>query len=247
MMDNRPTDDRLFATINATWPAAATVKAGPWLLREGRGGGKRVSAASAFGDWQEDDISAAEKAMQLMGQTPLFTLRPEDGKLDETLAEMGYTAVDATVIRLVRARDLTDRPLPRVCAFTIWEPLAIMREIWEVGGIGEARQAIMERVSVPKTGIFGRVSDSPGGTAFCAIHDGICMLHALEILPHQRKKGLGGWMMRAAAFWAVANGAEWLAILVTKGNVGGNALYASLGMEIVGEYHYRMLPQREEA
>ncbi|MFW2543417.1 GNAT family N-acetyltransferase [Primorskyibacter sp. 2E107] len=247
MSDQRPSDDRLFATISATWPAAATVEAGPWLLREGRGGGKRVSAASAIGAWQEDDISAAEKAMRLMGQVPLFTLRPGDAALDAQLEARGYKAVDHTVIRAVRARDLTDQPLPRVTAFTIWEPLAIMREIWETGGIGERRQAIMDRVAQPKTGVFGRVSDSPGGTAFCAIHDGICMLHGLEILPHQRKKGLGGWMMRAAAFWAVDNGADWLAILVTKANVGGNALYASLGMEIVGEYHYRILTEPDES
>ncbi len=184
--------------------------------------------------------------MRLMGQTPLFSLRPEDAALDATLADRGYELVDSTNVYVIPAAALTDKPLPRVCAFTVWEPLAIMREIWETGGIGEARQAVMERAMGPKTGLFGRVSDKPGGSGFCAIHDGIAMVHALEILPQQRMKGLGGWMMRAAAFWAVRNGADWLSILVTKANVPGNALYTSLGMQRVGEYHYRILPDSEE-
>ena len=32
-----------FATIDGTWPAAAYHRLGPWTLREGRGGGSRVS------------------------------------------------------------------------------------------------------------------------------------------------------------------------------------------------------------
>ncbi|WGW04893.1 GNAT family N-acetyltransferase [Tropicibacter oceani] len=244
-LTHAPSLDQLFAVVDATWPAAATVQAGPWLLREGRGGGKRVSAATATGRWREDDLGAAEQAMRMMGQTPLFMIRPGDEALDTMLAQQGYDIIDPVHIRLVPARQLTDRRIPPVTAFTVWEPLAIMREIWEEGGIGEARQQVMERAPDPKTGLFGRVSDSPGGTGFCGIHDGIAMVHALEILPHHRQKGLGGWMMRAAAFWAVDNGADWLALVVTKANTGANALYASLGMEVVGEYHYRILPDPE--
>ncbi|MFZ7093471.1 GNAT family N-acetyltransferase [Primorskyibacter sp. 2E233] len=240
-----PSLDQLLAAVDGTWPAAATVDAGPWRLREGRGGGKRVSAATALGDWREDDLGAAEQAMRMMGQTPLFMIRPGDELLDTMLAQQGYDIVDPVNIRMVAAEKLTDRPIPRVTAFTIWEPLAIMREIWEDGGITEARQNVMERAPDPKTGLFGRVSDSPGGTGFCGVHDGIAMVHALHILPEHRKKGLGGWMMRAAGFWAVANGAPWLALAVTKANTGANALYASLGMEVVGQYHYRMKPEPE--
>lgn len=237
----QPTLPRLFAAVDATWPAAATVQAGPWTLREGRGGGKRVSAATARGSLREEDVGAAESAMRMMGQTPLFMIRPEDDTLDAMLDRQGYVIVDPVVIRLCPVRQLCDRRLPPVTAFTIWEPLAIMREIWEKAGIGEARQAIMERSCRPRTAVFGRVSDKPAGVAFCAIHDGIAMVHAVEILPEHRKKGLGGWMMRAAALWAAEHRAEWLAVLVTRQNAGGNALYASLGMEVAGEYHYRIL------
>ncbi|TMV56955.1 GNAT family N-acetyltransferase, partial [Thioclava sp. BHET1] len=42
-----PDGEAIFAALDASWPAAALHHAGPWLIREGRGGGKRVSAATA--------------------------------------------------------------------------------------------------------------------------------------------------------------------------------------------------------
>ncbi len=236
---------RLFAAIDATWPAAAMVEAGPWTLREGRGGGQRVSAATAREDWRDPDIDAAERAMQLMGQTPLFMIRPGEDALDQALAARGYDVVDPVNLWAAPVDSLTDRPLPRVTAFAIWEPLAIMLEIWETAGIGPRRIAVMNRAQGPKTGLFGRVSDHPAGTGFCAIHDGIVMVHALEILDGYRGKGLGGWMMRCAAFWAAKQGAHTLAVLCTKANIPANRLYASLGFATVGEYHYRKLNNAE--
>ena len=44
---------------------------------------------------------------------------------------------------------------------------------------------------------------------------------------------------RAAGAWAQDNGAETLALLVTEANAGARALYASLSMGVVGQYHYR--------
>ncbi|MDA7425068.1 GNAT family N-acetyltransferase [Thalassococcus lentus] len=235
----------MIAAIDGTWPAAATVEAGPWVLREGRGGGQRVSAATARGAIAEQDIGAAEKAMQLMGQRPIFMLTQNDSDLDQRLADRGYVEKDPVNLWVCDTGLLTDRKLPPVTAFAIWEPLAIMRELWEAGGIGPARLAVMERAEGPKTAIFGRVSDRPAGAAFCALYDGIAMVHAVEIAPEHRQKGLGGWMMRAAALWAAKHRAPWLAVLCTKANTGANALYASLGMQIVGDYHYRVLPDKE--
>lgn len=230
----------LFDAIQATWPAASLVEAGPWTLREGRGGGKRVSAATARAEWQTDDLGAAEKAMRLMGQPPLFLIRPGEEALDRALDSAGYTLTDPTDIRLAPVEALCDKRLPRVCAFAVWEPLAIMRELWQTAGIGAGRQRVMDRVKGPKTGLFGRVSDSPAGVGFCAIHDRTAMVHALEIAPSHRGKGLGGWMMRCAALWARDHGATEIAVLVTQANDRAAGLYDSLKMARVGHYHYRI-------
>ena len=119
-------------------------------------------------------------------------------------------------------------------------PLAIQREIWSAGGIGPGRWAVMDRVTGPKTSLFARADDRPAGTGFVAIHEGIAMLHALEVLPALRRRGAAAHMLRAAANWAAATGATTISVVVTEANAGARALYASLGLEVVGQYHYRM-------
>lgn len=231
----------LTALIDGTWPAAGQRRCGPFTLRDGQGGGSRVSAATAEAEAGAADIAAAEAEMRAMGQRPNFMIREGEAALDAALDARGYAVVDpvnAWVCPIVR---LTDRPVPRVTVFTIWEPLAIMVEIWAAAGIGPARLAVMHRVRGPRTGLLGRWNEKPGGVGFAAIHGRTAMVHALEILPHQRRQGLGQWMMRGAAFWAAGHGADRMVVVCTRANAGANALYAGLGMDPAGSYHYRQL------
>lgn len=233
-------DDRIFAAVDGTWPAAEYLHAGAWVLRRGDGGGKRVSAATADGPVNSDDIDAAVAMMRDMGQTPMFMLWPGQQALDDALSMRGFDLVDPVTVYACPTDKLTDMPIPPVTLFSIWEPLAIMVEIWAKGGIGPARLRVMDRVSGPRTGLLARWNEQPAGTAFAAIHDGVAMVHAVEVLPHQRGQGVGSWIMRGAAFWAREHGAETLAVLCTDANTGANALYSSLGFEAVGHYHYRI-------
>lgn len=240
-----PTTD-YFEVIDNTWPAARFERLGPWMLRQGQGGGSRVSATTACAPFTPADIDRAETAMRDMGQKCLFMVRPGDDDLDAALQVRGYGVVDPVTIYACPVDRLTDLELPRVTVFSIWEPLAIMTEIWAAGGIGPARLAVMHRARGPRTGLLARHRDKPAGTAFAAIHDGTAMVHAVEILPHQRRQGMGGWIMRGAAHWAAGQGAHTLSVMCTRANTAANALYASLGMEVVGQYHYRHLPQETE-
>lgn len=236
----------LYDAIDATWPAASFRRLGDWTLREGQGGGKRVSAATTEATSATDaDIRAAEAAMREMGQTPLFMIRAGQSALDARLGTLGYAVIDPVVAYACAVDALTDVPMPPVCVLPVWEPLQIMLEIWSAGGIGPGRIAVMNRAAGPKTGLLGRADDKPAGAAFVAMHGNIAMLHALEILPHQRRKGLGRWFMRQAAFWTRDQGGDTLAVICTRANTGANALYASLGMQVVGQYHYRHLPSEK--
>ncbi len=236
----------IFAVIDATWPAERTDQLGPWTLRVAKDAGNRVSAATIDGPLGPGDLPRAETAMRALGQQPLFMIRPDDAELDTALGARGYAIRDAVTIYTCPVEHLTGLPLPRVTVFTIWPPLVIMREIWMQGGMGPGKLAVMDRVEGPKTGLLARFNDKRGGAAFVAIHRGTAMLHALEILPHQRKLGLGGWMMRAAALWAAEQGAQTMSVMCTDANIGANALYASLGMEVVGHYHYRFIPSETD-
>lgn len=241
---SNPSD--IFAVVDGTWPAAAYDTCGPFTLRTAQGGGNRVGAATLNASFRPDDLSDAEAAMRALGQRPLFMIRSGDSALDKALQTRGYAIRDAVTIYTCPIKRLCDRTLPRVTVFTIWQPLAIMREIWASGGIGPERLAIMDRAKGPKTGLLGRYNEKPGGVAYVAINQGIAMVHALEILPHQRGQGLGGWMMRGAAFWAAEQGAHTFSVICTTENTGANALYTSLGMDVVGHYHYRFNPSETD-
>jgi GNAT superfamily N-acetyltransferase len=238
----RPDAQMLYDASEATWPPARRWDDGPWTLREGAGGGKRVSAATAHAPVQDSDIPVAEAAMRAQDQRPLFMIRQGEGALDALLAARGYDRIDEVTTYVAPVDLLTDRSIPHVTCFTVWAPLAIMTEIWAQGGIGPARLAVMDRAAV-KTGILARWNEKPGGVAFAAVHGGICMVHAVEVVAHQRKQGVAEWIMRAAAFWAAKHGAAHLAVLCVTANKPANALYTKLGFTPVGTYHYRQSPE----
>ncbi|EPX86976.1 GNAT family N-acetyltransferase [Salipiger mucosus] len=230
---------RLLEAVDATWPAARSLRAGPWRLREGAGGGKRVSCTTAEGDWTPDGLQAAEQAQALLGQDPLFMIREGDEALDAALARRSYEVIDPVTLWLSPLAPLVTEPIPRITAFAVSEPLAVMREIWEEAGIGAARQRIMERPKGPRTTILGRTADRAAGTAFCAVDGEIAMVHALEIVAPCRGRGLGKWMMRQAAVWAETQGAHWMSVLCLTDNAAAMGLYRSLGFSRAGRYHYR--------
>lgn len=233
---------QICAVLDATWPAASMTRQGPWMIREGKGGGQRVSAATAETVIEQGDIAQAEAAMIALGQTPLFMIRDGDEALDTALEARGYLPNDPVAFYAAPVAAMIDESLSPMTAFAIWPPLNIAAELWADGGINADRLAVMDRVTGPKTSILGRVSDRAAGVAFVACHGDTAMLHALEVAPNLRRQGAANNIMRMAAAWAQDNGAKTLCLAVTKANANAGALYASLGMKVVGSYHYRKQP-----
>ncbi|MDG1430838.1 MAG: GNAT family N-acetyltransferase, partial [Paracoccaceae bacterium] len=230
-----PDAETLYEVVEQTWPAAREIPCGPLLLREGKGGGKRVSAATAVHpNWTGDDITDAEDGMEKLGQSSLFMLREGESRLDDALANRGYSVIDPVNMYCIPVSDLAKNVPPRVSTFAVWSPLAIGYDIWAEGGICAGRWSVMDRVKGPKTSILGRWNDSPAGIAFVAIHDGIAMVHALEILPDQRRQGMAEKMMAAASIWAQKNGASHMSVICTAANDAANNLYFKLGMKHIG-------------
>lgn len=240
-MSGLPTAQTLYRVCERTWPAKSESLQGAFTIREGAGGGQRVSAATLEGDPTVAAIDAAETAMRALEQVPLFMIRDGENALDAALEARGYAVKDPVNLYACPIEALTDVEIPKVTAFTIWEPLHMMRDIWAAGGIGQGRIDVMDRCTLPKTGLLGRWNDHPAGTGYVAIEDGIAMVHALEILEHQRGQGVGKWLMRRAAVWAQAQGAHHMSVICTQENAAANGLYRSLGMDLVGSYHYRVL------
>lgn len=229
----------ILSLLDATWPAASLSRAGAFTIREGQGGGSRVSAATVEGPFGPEDIRAAEAAQDALGQTNLFMVLGGQEALDDALAARGYAVKDPVAIYAAPTALLAAPAPDPMSAFTVWPPFEIMRVVWAEGGIGPARLAVMDRVAGPKTAIMGRVRDRAAGVAFIAVVENRAMLHALHVPPNLRRQGSAVNMMRKAAIWAQDHGATELFLAVTRANEAANALYASLGMRIVENYHYR--------
>lgn len=233
----KPDAATLLHQMTASWPPVASHRVGPWTLREGPGGGNRVSCAVAEGPVTSGDLPPLVQAAARLGQPGLVMVRQGEDALDATLAAAGWRMGDAVVLYLAPSAAFTVPP--GMAAFALWPPLAIQRLIWDEGGIGAGKQAVMDRTAGPKAAILGRSGDRPAGTAFVAVAGGIAFLHALTVVPGLLRRGTARNIMAAAGAWAQGAGAEWLALAVTRGNLPARGLYASLGMQGVGHYHYR--------
>jgi GNAT superfamily N-acetyltransferase len=170
---------------------------------------------------------------------PLVLIREADTALDAALEARGWQIIDPVVAYAAPVAAL-QADLPPLSAFPHWPPLHIARTLWAEGGIGPARLSVMDRVTGPKATLLARLGDRPAGVAFAAVHEGTAMLHALEVRPALRRQGVGETLMRAAANWAAAEGADQLSLVVTARNTAARALYTRIGMQAVGQYHYRM-------
>jgi GNAT superfamily N-acetyltransferase len=237
---NTPDLNIVLAAIDGTWPAASVHNVGPWIIREGQGGDSRVSAATTDQNVTAGDLPSAEAAMRDLGQPPLFMIRDGQDDLDQMLAGAGYGIKDPVNLYLAPVDAIAIKRPPPVSTFEVWPPLAAQIEIWEQGGIGPDRIAVMHRAKGAKTTLLGRTNDRPAGATFVAAHGSIAMAHAVETAPDYRRRGLARHMMTAAAFWAQAQGRTHLAVLCTEANTGANALYSGMGFAQIGQYHYRI-------
>lgn len=233
-------NDPIHEVLDATWPAASVRKVGGFRVREGRGGGSRVSCASLDTAFEEADIDAAEAAHRALRQQPKFMIRDGDEALDKTLETRGYELCDPVVIYTAPVTGLPTEA-PPLTAFAHWPPLAITREIWARTDIGPERQAVIERAAMPKTAILGRMKDRAAGAGFVAIHDGMAMIHGLAVLPEFRRHGLARALMAEANRWAIREGAGLLALAARRENPAACALCDALGMSPRLTCHYRRL------
>ncbi len=237
---NLPDAATLFAVSEATWPAAKLTRNGQWTIRDGQAGGSRVSAATTEEPVGLADLARAETAMSALRQPLLFMVRNGQEALDEILANAGYRIKDPSILYAAPAALIAAQPLPPVTGFDVWPPLQEQLEIWAEGGIGPARIAVMERAPHPKTSLVGRENNSPVSTAFVGISGDCAMIHALEISRFARRQGHARKLTRAAAFWAFERAVPYLTLITTTANLAANALYTSLGFQVVGHYHYRI-------
>jgi len=235
--------------LEATWPAAARRRLGDWLLRDGQGGGSRVSSARWMGGRAPaaGDVQAAIAAMQEAQSPVIFQVPGEDRPLDAALAAAGLAVRDPTVIMAGSAAEVA-RFAPRdpTGAVPTGTPLAIMRGLWSQGGVGAERLAVMARVEGESTCLLSRHRDKPAAVAFVACHEDMAMMHALYVVPEARREGVARQMLGQAAAWALEVGATRIGIATTGENLPAQGLFSGAGLGVVGHYHYRAQQENDK-
>lgn len=231
-----PDTKRILEVVDKTWTAAEFIPCGPFTLRRGNNGGKRVSSASLSGTYTSADIHDVTNEMARIGQPELFQISDTDGALDDTLAGLGYGVIDRVTLFAVPVDLIADVG----GATGTLEPTPDMTALWAKGGISEGRLDVMRRVSAPKTCLSETLNNQPAAVAFVGCDGDTAMFHALEVRQSARRNGLGQRLIRATAAWAKSQGATTLTLVVLSGNEAACGLYKSLGMVEAGRYHYRI-------
>ncbi|MEM8591291.1 MAG: GNAT family N-acetyltransferase [Pseudomonadota bacterium] len=236
-----PSISEIAQAIWVTWPGEATTQTPAFTLRRSGDDSRRSRAATLRRTSTDAEVAEAAATMEGWGQPAMFWVPSNQGDFELQLDALGYKAHDHAIYYIGPAAEMAAQRPPRLSTFEIWEPLAIMADIWAQTGTSRARIDVMRRADCPKTSILGRIDGQPAGAAYVGLHGPLAMVHAVGTLPQHRRKGLGAFMMAQAAIWAERQGATWIGLAVGQANDSARALYASLGMQPVGSYHYRTL------
>jgi GNAT superfamily N-acetyltransferase len=236
-----PDQTELFDALDATWAPMALHNHAGWIIREGAGGGQRVSAATHLPNAQDAKVSDAVNKMTSLGQTPLFMIRSFDVGLDAELQALGYGVVDPVAILIAPTETLHDRrPLQTHHINRLEAPGTKAINIWAAGGVDQNRVNIMDRVKGSKT----ILSVDRMGVAFAAAYNDIAMVHAVEVASKHRRKGVANALMYAACQWAHDQNCNWVAVLTVRDNMPAKTLYENLRMTEAAAYHYRIRPSK---
>jgi len=151
-------------TVWVTWPGEETVETPAFTLRRSGDDSRRSRAASAKRDVTDKEISDAAQQMAAWGQPALFFVPSDAPDFDAQLEVRGYRSHDSAVYYVGRTAEMAARRPPRLSTFEIWEPLAIMADLWAENGISAERQEVMLRALRTRVGLWPRGQPTRGSS-----------------------------------------------------------------------------------
>ena len=226
--------------LQDTWPPEQVTHFDDWTIRISDGAGKRASAISLEGTWEENSFRKLKDLLRKLGKSEIFMIYQSGSLLEKELNKLKYQVFDKSYIFEIPVTKLIKNKPPPISMFSIWPPLHIQKELWNSNGIGWQRQSVMNRVSQIKTSILGRWSDNPVASAFIAKSGNVAFLHALVVDENFRQQGVARALMQHAGQWAEKHSCSKLMVVTTEANVAATSLYTSLEFQLVNKYHYRI-------
>ena len=226
--------------LEDTWPPEQVIYFENWTIRISDGAGKRASAISLEGPWEETSFRKLKDLLRKLGKSEIFIIYQSGSLFEKELIKLNYQVFDKSCIFEISVTELIKSKPPPVSMFSIWPPLHIQKELWNSNGIGLQRQFVMNRASQLKTSILGRWNDNPVASAFIAKSGNMAFLHALVVDQNFRRQGVARALMRHAGQWAEKHNCAKLMVVTTEANAAATSLYTSLEFQLVNKYHYRI-------
>ena len=226
--------------LEKTWPPQKVIYFADWTIRISDGAGKRASAISLEGSWEEASFKKLKNFLKKLGKSEIFMIYEPDSLFENELDKLNYQIVDKSCVFEIAVPELIKNKPPPISMFSIWPPLNIQKVLWNSDGIGWQRQAIMHRANQPKTSILGRWSDNPVASAFVVKSGNVGFLHALVVDQNFRRQGVARALMQHAGQWANKHNCKRLMVVTTEANTAATSLYTSLEFQLVNKYHYRI-------
>ena len=239
-MKNKTNQSEFLKFLEDTWPPEQVIHFDNWTIRISDGAGKRASAISLEGTWEETSFRKLKDLLRKLGKSEIFMIYQAGSLFEKKLNKLNYQVFDKSYIFEIPVTELTKSKPPPISMFSIWPPLHIQKELWNSNGIGWQRQSVMNRVSQIKTSILGRWSDNPVASAFIAKSGNVAFLHALVVDENFRQQGVARALMQHAGQWAEKHSCAKLMVVTTEANVAATSLYTSLEFQLVNKYHYRI-------
>jgi N-acetylglutamate synthase len=232
----------------ATWPPQTVIDVDGW--RAGLSGGVTRRANSVLPVGEPADVEAALRAVEALyadaGQPAVFRIDPAaQPGLDALLEARGYRAAAATDV-LVRslagvpaagpvAVDVADEPDPAWLG--LWS--GTKAPLGSASGGVDAGFVRGVLTAAPAIYLTARDDDGPLGVVRAAFVDDWVGLSCLVVDPRARRRGLGRALTLRALHEAVDRGASCAFLQVEVENTAAATLYAGLGFQSSGRYHYR--------
>ena len=226
--------------LEDTWPPGEVIHFDNWTIRISNGAGKRASAISLEGVWEEASFIRLKKFLKRLGKSEIFMIYQSGSLFEKELNNRNYQVFDKSCIFEISVSELIKNEPPPISMFSIWPPLEIQKELWNSNGVGWQRQSVMNRANQIKTSILGRWSDNPVASAFVAKSGNVAFLHALVVEQNFRRQGVARALMQHAGQWADRNNCARLMVVTTEANAAATSLYTSLEFQLVSKYHYRI-------
>ena len=89
-MKLKPEKTKFLKFLADTWPPKKIIKFGSWTIRIGDGAGKRASAISLDGNWEDSSFKELKKLLQNLSKSEIFMVYQSDSIIEKKLEIPAY-------------------------------------------------------------------------------------------------------------------------------------------------------------